>query len=191
MLARPVDTPDTGETVMTPAARAWSPEQQIANMLELCGVQMESALQDSDVAVDALIKAFTSVAETARVMNSMAEQLPAEARQHIESTLNKQLDEITRQIAAAVVSFQFYDKLTQRLGHVRYSLSSLAQFVCDRAQSSERDQWRRLLNALRRLYRTEEERRIFEMITEGISVDLAASANEAPQEQKTGDIELF
>jgi hypothetical protein len=181
---------DSAETTRAPGAGAWSPEQQIANMLELCGVQMESALQDSDVAVDALIKAFTSVAETARVMNAMAEQLPAEARLHIEQTLNKQLDEITRQIAAAVVSFQFYDKLTQRLGHVRYSLSSLAQFVCDRAQSSERDQWRRLLNALRRLYRTEEERKIFEMITEGISVDLTTPADESGV-VKTGEIELF
>lgn len=189
MLASPIDTADTAQMK---TARAWTPEQQIANMLELCGVQMESALQDSDVAVDALIKAFTSVADTARVMNSMAEQLPAEARQHIEQTLNKQLDEITRQIAAAVVSFQFYDKLTQRLGHVRYSLSSLAQFVCDRAQSSERDQWRRLLNALRRLYRTEEERKIFEMITEGVSVDLAATASHAQQQPpQTGEIELF
>lgn len=177
------------DTASIPAG-SWSPEQQIANMLELCGVQMESALQDADVAVDSLIKAFTSVSETARVMSSLAEQLPEEARLHIESTLNKQLDEISRQIGAAVVSFQFYDKLTQRLGHVRYSLSSLAQFVCDRAQSSERDQWRRLLNALRRLYRTEEERKIFEMITAGVSVDLATSAADT-QTVKTGEVELF
>ena len=186
MLASSANTPDPS----TIAAGTWSPEQQIANMLELCGVQMESALQDADVAVDSLIKAFTSVSETARVMNALAEQLPEEARIHIENTLNKQLDEITRQIGAAVVSFQFYDKLTQRLGHVRYSLSSLAQFVCDRAQSSERDQWRRLLNALRRLYRTEEERKIFEMITNGISVDLTVVSEDA-QTVKTGDIELF
>lgn len=185
MLASSVNHADTSKA----AAGTWTPEQQIANMLELCGVQMESALQDADLAVDSLIKAFTSVAETARIMNSLAEQLPEVARVHIEQTLNRQLDEITRQIGAAVVSFQFYDKLTQRLGHVRYSLSSLAQFVCDRAQSSERDQWRRLLNALRRLYRTEEERRIFEMITTGVSVDLAGGA--ADDTVKTGEVELF
>lgn len=184
MLASSTDHPDKD----LPVAGEWTPEQQIANMLELCGVQMESALQDADVAVESLIQAFTSVAETARVMNSLAEQLPVEARRHIEQTLNKQLDDITRQIGAAVVSFQFYDKLTQRLGHVRYSLSSLAQFVCDRTQSSERDQWRRLLNALRRLYRTEEERKIFEMITEGLSVDLAAETSKPAQ---TGEVELF
>jgi hypothetical protein len=186
MLASSVNPADC-----TTAAGSWSPEQQIANMLELCGVQMESALQDADMAVDTLIKAFTGVAETARVMNALAEQLPPEARVHIENTLNKQLDDITRQIGAAVVSFQFYDKLTQRLGHVRYSLSSLAQFVCDRAQSSERDQWRRLLNALRRLYRTEEERKIFEMITAGVSVDLTAVSADETQPVKTGEIELF
>lgn len=191
MMVSSANLADSDAADATTVAGTWSPERQIANMLELCGVQMESALQDADAAVDSLIKTFTSVAETARVMNQLAQQLPPAAREQIEKTLNQQLDDISRQIGAAVVSFQFYDKLTQRLGHVRYSLSSLAQFVCDRAQSSERDQWRRLLNALRRLYRTEEERKIFEMITAGISVDLTAPSAEDAEAAKTGEVELF
>jgi hypothetical protein len=43
-----------------------------------------------------------------------------------------------------------------------------------------------MLNALRRLYRTEEERRIFQMMTEGLSVDL-----EPPPPVHTGEVELF
>ena len=78
---------------------------------------------------------------------------------------------ITKQMGAAVMAFQFYDKLTQRLGHVRYSLSTLALFVCDRTQANQPDQWKRLLNTLRRLYRTEEERQIFQTIMDGIAAE--------------------
>ena len=183
MLAGSLEFPDA-----PPAQHnaAWTPETQIANMLELCSAQMESALQDSDQAVEALIQIFSTVAESARTLQSITAQLPPEVRAAITQALDKQLETLALQIGSAVVSFQFYDKLTQRLGHVRYSLSSLAQFVCDRAQSCEQDQWRRMLNALRRLYRTEEERRIFQMMTEGLSVDL-----EPPPPVHTGAVELF
>lgn len=183
MLASSLELPDAPE-VRNDAA--WTPEAQIANMLELCSAQMESALQDSDRAMEALIQTFSVVAESARTLQSISAQLPPEARAAITQALDQQLETLALQIGSAVVSFQFYDKLTQRLGHVRYSLSSLAQFVCDRAQSSEQDQWRRMLNALRRLYRTEEERRIFQMMTEGVPADL-----ELPPPVHPGEVELF
>lgn len=106
-----------------------------------------------------------------------------------------QLDALKKQTAAAIVAFQFYDKLTQRLGHVRYSLSALAMFVCDGAKTGERDQWRRMFATLRRLYRTEEERQLFRMMVEGAS---AEEAREHIQQSTltlraapTGEIEIF
>src|SRR5262245_65664445 len=89
--------------------------------------QMESALSESDIAVDELIKSFTGLFEAGQALGSLAED---------SSDLARQLDALRKQTAAAVVAFQFYDKLTQRLGHVRSSLCALAMFVCDRAKSS-------------------------------------------------------
>src|SRR5262245_28956828 len=143
------------------------PEHQLARTLGLCEAQMESALNDSDVAVDALVKAFTSLAETTRSITALTQNMPPEAKALLGEGLQQQVESIVRQTANAVVAFQFYDKLTQRLGHVRYSLSTLALFVCDRAQTAEPEQWKRLLNTMRRLYKTEEERQIFQMIKIG------------------------
>jgi hypothetical protein len=101
---------------------------------------------------------------------------------------------MTKQMASAVVAFQFYDKLTQRLGHVRYSLSTLALFVCDRSQTMQRDQWKKLFTALRRLYRTEEERAIFQLVTEGMTAEEARQTvlqQKSAQAVDTGEIELF
>jgi hypothetical protein len=166
-------------TVEIPAAaQEWTPEQQIAHMLDLCEAQIEAALSESDVAVESLIKSFSAFAESARANGGGEEQA----------------DAVSKQMAAAVTAFQFYDKLTQRLGHVRYSLTTLALFVCDRSQASEREQWRKLFTTLRRLYRTEEERQIFQLMVEGVPAEEARSqAQQTTQSLRrgAGEIELF
>jgi hypothetical protein len=178
------------DTVIAPIA--WTPEQQIARMLELCEAQMESALSESDVAMEALIKSFAGLIEAGQTLGAMNEKTPAADNV---PDLAQQLDTLRKQTAAAVVAFQFYDKLNQRLGHVRYSLSALAMFVCDRAKSSERDQWRRLFSTLRRLYRTEEERQLFNLMVDGATAEQAREhiqqSTQTLRSAPTGEIEIF
>jgi hypothetical protein len=186
----PNSSESSDDTVMIRAA-AWTPEQQIARLLSLCEAQMESALSESDVAVEALVKSFAGLIEAGQALGSLNEQPPQAGA----GDLAAQLEALKKQTAAAIVAFQFYDKLTQRLGHVRYSLSALAMFVCDSAKTSERDQWKRMFATLRRLYRTEEERELFRMMVEGAS---AEEAREHIQQSTltlrtapTGEIEIF
>jgi len=169
---------------------AFTPEMQMANMLGLCEAQMESALHESDVAVNALIKAFSNIVESTRAVSALTEKLPPEIKQTVATDLDAQMAAISKQMGAAVMAFQFYDKLSQRLGHVRYSLSTLALFVCDRTQSTQPEQWKRLLNTLRRLYRTEEERQIFQSIMDGIATE-TSPALPIIEEARAGEVELF
>lgn len=172
----------------------WSPEQQTAHMLDLCEAQMEAALHESDAAVDALVQAFTSMVDTARNISEVAGTLPPSHEQRALAEVGQHCKNMTQQMASAVVAFQFYDKLSQRLGHVRYSLSTLALFVCNRNQTMQRDQWKKLFTALRRLYRTEEERAIFQLVTEGMSADearLKVQKDQTTAVEETGIIELF
>jgi hypothetical protein len=177
--------PSSDDTLIAPIA--WTPEQQIARMLELCEAQMESALSESDVAMDALIKSFAGLIEAGQSLGSANEKTPAD--------LAQQLDALRKQTAAAVVAFQFYDKLNQRLGHVRYSLSALAMFVCEPSKSSQRDQWRRLFSTLRRLYRTEEERDLFKLMVEGATAEQAREHIQQStltlRSAPSGEIEIF
>lgn len=185
----PIEHPDPPGT-----GADWSPEQQTAHMLDLCEAQMEAALQESDVAVDALVKAFTSMVDTARSISELASTLPPSDEQRALTDVGAHCQQMTKEMASAVVAFQFYDKLSQRLGHVRYSLSTLALFVCNRSQMTQREQWKKLFTALRRLYRTEEERAIFQLVTEGMSADEARQKVQSEKvqiESALGDIELF
>jgi hypothetical protein len=165
----------------------------MARMLDLCEAQMDAAIRDSDQAVDAVVKAFTELVVIARSVNELSKELASSSKHQ---TLAKDLDQrtaaITRDIGEAIVAFQFYDKLTQRMGHVRYSLSTLASFNCEPSRSSP-EHWQKLTNTLRRLYRTEEERAVFDAVTEGKPLPEAAApaAQGAVHAEPTGAIELF
>ena len=186
----PNPSESTDDTVMIRAS-TWTPEQQIARLLSLCEAQMESALSESDVAVQELVKSFAGLIEDGQALGSMSEKAPEDGG----ADMAAQLDALKKQTAAAIVAFQFYDKLTQRLGHVRYSLSALAMFVCDGAKTGERDQWRRMFATLRRLYRTEEERELFKMMVEGASAEEAREhiqqSTQTLRAAATGEIEIF
>ena len=184
-------SPEKSTCAATSDGPAFTPELQMANMLGLCEAQMESALQESDQAVDALIKAFTCLVDATRSVSALAETLPPEVKANLAGDIDSQMAVMSKQMGAAVMAFQFYDKLTQRLGHVRYSLSTLALFVCDRNQSNQPEQWKRLLNTLRRLYKTEEERQIFQMIMDGIATDTSPAILPKSEDAKAGEVELF
>src|ERR1044072_1095207 len=91
----PTPPESTDDTVMIRAA-AWTPEQQIARLLSLCEAQMESALSESDVAVEALVKSFGGLLEAGRARGTASEKTPAD--------LAQQLDALKQQTAAAVVA---------------------------------------------------------------------------------------
>jgi hypothetical protein len=188
MAASPADT----SAMRPPELESWSAELQMAKMLGLCETQMDSAMQESDHAVDALVQAFTKLNDITRNVGTLAAELSSQSNADNKANeLQAQLESLSKQMASAVVAFQFYDKLTQRMGHVRYSLSALALFVCNRMQVQQPEQWQRLQTQLRRLYRTEAEREVFQMVMDGDENTFVDAAASSPAPAVAGEIELF
>jgi hypothetical protein len=126
-------------------------------------------------------------------LNEVSKELSTSTKhQSLAKDLDQRSTAITRQIGEAIVAFQFYDKLTQRMGHVRYSLSTLASFICNETRGDP-EHWQKLMNTLRRLYRTEEERVVFEALIEGKPVPDSSkpAAQGSVQPEAGGHIELF
>lgn len=174
-------------------AASWSPQQQTARMLALCEAQMQAATQDADIAIDTLVHTFADLMGAIQKLGKLSESGSREGSQAPAlQEFNEHCTALSKQAAAAVVAFQFYDKLSQRLGHVRYSLSTMALFICDRSNSQRPEHWDKLLTTLGRLYRTAEERAIFDSIAGSLSLTL----NEPEQPLATaladpGSMELF
>jgi hypothetical protein len=173
----------------------WSPQQQTARMLALCEAQMEAATHDSDTAVDTLISSFSDLMTLVRELSAESNMNHSDTQTikfASEEEMKQRYLKLMRQVNNAIVAFQFYDKLSQRLGHVRYSLSTLALFICDRMNSQKPEHWEKLLGTLSRLYRTAEERAIFDGIVSSLTVNSSEKPKPLSQDiMPEGSIELF
>ncbi len=188
------------------AASVCTPEQETALLLELCEAQIDSALRDSDRSVEVLTNVFLQLIAAVDTLGEMAKKIAPPGQVPDGSTtqsamqsgtatsvepaaeITERCGNLTEQIDSAVVAFQFYDKLTQRLDHVRHSLTTLALFVCDRERAQNGDHWNKLRTSLRRLYRTADERKVFERVAGQVHVG-ESTAQESYAAQ--GSVELF
>jgi hypothetical protein len=157
-----------------PKKPEYSREQQLALMLDLFSAQMDAALQEAEESVEKLTRAFSGLMGEGSAEDATAATTAQHARD-------------------AIVAIQFYDRLAQRLGHVRYSLSTMAMFVCTPANgNAQSDPWNRLHNSLRKLYSSEEERALFELILSGASAEEArVRAADRNRAAMANNIELF
>jgi septal ring factor EnvC (AmiA/AmiB activator) len=146
---------------------------ELRRFLELGAAQLDAAIRESDARVDKLAGAVTAVATDARELETQVQALdsadPAEvqqARQRIRQ-LAVQLD---ADVQATVTSLQFYDKLIQRLTHVRDGLAIPSDSTVT-ALDPARSDWNAMLEQVRSRYSMVEERVLFDFMMRGLSAD--------------------
>lgn len=80
----------------------------------------------------------------------------------------------------AIIAFQFYDKLSQRLNHVSHGLSGLAEIVSHEMHAKDEAQWEAFKSEVRKGTTMREEEELFELI-----FDQEMPADEAIDVMKT------
>ena len=92
----------------------------------------------------------------------------------------------------AIVAFQFYDRLSQRLSHVNNGLAWLAELVGDETRAGDAQAWADLQARIRARYSMPEEIEMFEaVLLRGLTVEQAIREFMAKMSTKGDDIELF
>jgi hypothetical protein len=186
-----VDTP-RGTSAHAPDL-SWSQVRETVLMLELAAGQIEAAMRDSNSSVDVLTASFTSMAGYMSMITETVAALPdqgenGEARQ----TLLGAADQVSGMVHQAIIAFQFYDKLVQRLGHVTQSLGGLSDLVGDTSRIFSPQEWADLQERIRAKYTTPDEREMFEAVMRGVPVAKAIEQYvDALKNKQSDDIELF
>jgi chromosome segregation ATPase len=146
---------------------------ELRRFLELGAAQLDAAIRESDARVDKLATAVTAVASDARELQSQVQSLDSDdaaavqqARERIR-TLAAQLD---AHVQATVTSLQFYDKLIQRLTHVRDGLAIPSDSTVSSLDPARSD-WNSMLEQVRSRYSMVEERVLFDFMMRGLSAD--------------------
>ena len=166
--------------------------QSTMQMLSLSIAQIEASMIEASQSVHTLTEAFTQIAQRFHHLDghcdkTVVEINPAEF-QNLRSSIND-----------AIISMQFYDRLTQRLHHVNESLTSVKELLNDPSNNSDETIWAQLQKAVKKNYSMDSERILFESILNGESLDDALknfqeSLKQLPvnnSNNEESDVELF
>lgn len=170
----------------------WSQVRETVLMLELAAVQIESAMKDSDASVEVLTDSFTSMASYMRTISDTVLTLPDDGAVGVaKQNLSGVSEHVSGMVHQAIIAFQFYDKLVQRLAHVGISLGDLSDLVADSRRLFNPNEWCSLQTKIRTKYTTREEIAMFEAVMQGMPVQQAVDKFMADMKEKNDDIELF
>lgn len=173
----------------------WSQVRETLLMLQLAIGQIEAAMHEGNGSVEVLTQSFTSMAEYLRGMSSDVLALPdTEANASLKENLSTNAGMLTAMVQKAIIAFQFYDKLVQRLAHVSHSLDGLSEIIKSPQRLYSPGEWAMLQGIIRSKYSTEEEVRMFEEVMKGATVAEALQHfvdSKKSTAHSDGDVELF
>ncbi|MEZ5541423.1 MAG: hypothetical protein R3F42_05205 [Pseudomonadota bacterium] len=165
--------------------------RETARVLEIAAVQIETTLRESDMAIEEMIGAITAMVAG---IKGMTQQLDQDEHRGVTCPAGPYLREACQQaeqnMQKAVVAFQFYDRLTQRISHVRENLESLVKVI--RSPSPEHPKlWEQLQQRARSVYSLEQERQMYNALISGLSAADVIETDTGGGQDIKSDIELF
>lgn len=172
----------------------WSQLKETILMLNLSIAQIDQSMNEGNASVDTLASSFTSLATNLADIQSSIDQLNNDNFDKKKLIIQGSATTALDKVQSAIIAFQFYDKLTQRLDHVSLSLSSLTALISNPASLYSPPEWQALQQSIRSKYTMEEERRMFDKVLAGTPIEEALA--EFREEMNTSnkddnDIELF
>lgn len=170
----------------------WSQIRETVMMLNLAVAQIRNSMSEGDGSVTALGDSFTFMMGQIQDVGDLALALaPGPER----DALLKARQAVGAKIDDIVTSFQFYDKLVQRLSHVCNSLAQVADLVNDSSRIYNPRAWSALQEAIKSKYTVDADKRMFDAILAGSNVEdalaLAKKLQTEEQPASGANIELF
>lgn len=168
----------------------WSQVRETVMMLNLSVTQIERAMREGDDSITRLAELFTSLMGNIQIIGKAANDL---AESDAKAAINSNFREISQKMNEAIVAFQFYDILLQRLTHAANSLGALSELIADSSRLFNPYEWYGLQEKIKSKYTLPQDRSMFEAILEGASVEEALKNVPKPEKSAPDDdnIELF
>ena len=168
----------------------WSQVTETVRMLNLSVAQIAMAMHEGEDSVGSLTSSFTGMVERLHLIGQQADSLE-DANPAKQEILNE-CQQVEGGIQQTIIAFQFYDRLTQRLDHVKQALEQLSGLVSDQSRLYNPAEWGSLQANIRKRYTMQEEQDMFELLAAGASIEDALEAvRQRLNEGDIDDIELF
>lgn len=141
-------------------------------MLALTIAQIETSMKDGDKSVDILTSGFSDLAKNSKDIIREASKFTPDSvnNTEIQKNIIHAAKDIEKRLQQAVISFQFYDRLTQRLDHASQSLEKIGHLIANPNERYKKDAWRKAQEDIKSSYTMEAERIMFEHIMRGQTI---------------------
>ncbi len=168
----------------------WSQVRETVMMLHVAASNIERTMKDGDESVTVLADLFTSMMGNVQAIAKAAENLDDSPEK---TTITQNHATVSEKMNAAIVAFQFYDLLTQRLTHVCNSLASLAELIIDPRRLYNPYEWFGLQEKIKSKYTVPADRAMFDAILNGATVEeaLEISLHHPEADDDEENVELF
>ncbi|GIX21971.1 MAG: hypothetical protein KatS3mg121_0754 [Gammaproteobacteria bacterium] len=136
------------------------------HMLDLSAHQIDLSLSEGNESMNLLVDSFDVLAETLdRLYEALADDDPDPQRARACCAAAREA------IHKVIIGMQFYDRLSQRLGHVRESLAVLADLIDDPDKQNIPEEWIILRRKIKTKYSVEQQKSIFHALMSGQDMD--------------------
>ncbi|MCU4676098.1 hypothetical protein N7931_10675 [Catenovulum sp. 2E275] len=171
------------------ADEQWCHRAETANLLALSIAQIHMSLTEGDNSINTLTDSFQKLAGFCAQVESLTQSEQSQDYTRVSELASN----MSVQVTNAIVAFQFYDRLCQRLEHVTTSLNGLADLLKDDAQLTKAKGWQELRETIRKQYTMQAEHEMFELIMSGHAPEeaLIQYKQKLLESQESDDIELF
>jgi hypothetical protein len=184
--ATAADSPERHATVRIAA--------ELRRFLELGAAQLDAAMRESDARVDKLAVAVTAVTSDARELGTqvlLLDSADAAQAQKARERIRQLTEQLDAHVQDTIMSLQFYDKLIQRLTHVRDGLAIPSDSTVTTMDPARSD-WNSMLDQVRSRYSMVEERVLFDFMMRGLSADQMLKALTGLRAAASpGELEVF
>ena len=170
----------------------WSQINETVRMLNLSVAQISMAMNEGDDSVGSLTDAFTSMVDSVNNIENVATSINDQSVEaDAKASMLENCSSVQGKIEHAIIAFQFYDRLSQRLDHVKHALEQLSGIVTDRGRLYDPQAWTELQNVILSKYTMKEEQDMFDALIKGASVEEALEQVRNADHNNDDDIELF
>ncbi len=168
--------------------------REMSRTLELAIAQIEMSLQESDYSIGELILSMTTVTTC---IGSIQKRLSATANSATtEDAIDSVCDDCNKAeqyMQKAVVAFQFYDRLSQRISHIQENLKAVATLM-QKPEQQHPKLWDQLQEKMRSVYSIEQEQIMYNTLLQSLTDDSLLTISPDDHEPKlpvSGTVELF
>lgn len=184
------DLSNTNQVSTDGESRDWCFRSQTANLLALSIAQIHMSLTEGDNSIDTLTQSFQDLAHFCMKVENLAK---TEVKEGSSQEIVNVASDMSTQINGAIMAFQFYDRLCQRMSHVATSLDKLSELLKEEAHLEQQEGWQDLREQIKQQYTMKAEHQMYELIMQGCSPEeaLAKHKDAMNSQDDENDIELF